>query len=135
MPQETATVTVDPAVHIERYASHVSLSWTAGSVGRFVETVRSVSADAPAVVDATNAAGRRQVELTDIDTTTGATTYVRAEPERPWTVAWERRSTPVVTLTGTPTVTTTRRVHTGTTDCEGWSRSRRARLARLLDTV
>jgi hypothetical protein len=135
MPQETTTVPVDPPVHVERYASHVSLSWTAGGVERFLGTVRDVSVDAPAVVDATNTAGRRQVELTDIDTTTGATTYVRAEPERPWTVAWERRSTPVVTLTGTPEAAITRRIHTGTTGCAGWSRSQQARLARLLDAV
>lgn len=133
LPEETEPVPVDPPVHVEQYVGHASLSWTAGGVERLVETAKGTSVEAPAVVDATNTAGRRRVELTDIDTTTGATTYVRVEPERPWTVAWERRSTPVVTLTGTPEATTVHRFHVGTTDCEEWGQSNRAQLTRLLN--
>lgn len=127
---------VSPPIYVERYASHVSLSWQAGDLDRFLGTVTdldSVPADPAFVVDATNAAGQRRIPLSDIDTTTRATTYVRVDPDTPWTVAWERRTTPVVSLSGAPTALACRRLHHGTTDCEQWPAGQLQTLSRLLD--
>jgi hypothetical protein len=132
--EDTATIPVTPPVHVEQYASHTSLSWTANGIEQFVAAVRTTAgANTPIVVDATNAAGRRRLGIDEIDTTTAATTYVRVEPDRPWTLAWDRRSDPVVTLTGTPRPATARRFHVETTDCDGWDDTPRSRLQGLLN--
>ena len=134
--RDTGTVQVDPPVHVERYASHVSVSWTAGDIEQFVVGVEAIlRPNVPAVVDATDAAGRQQLELDEIDTAARTTTYVRVEPEQPWTLAWGRRTQPVVTLTGTPDRPTVRRLHVATTDCEQWADAPRFRLGEMLDGV
>ena len=129
-------VPVEPPVYVETYGGHVSLTWTAAGVGQFLDTVRAagtVPADTTPVVDATNAAGQRRMRLDEIDTSGGATTYVRVEPPASWTVAWERRTEPVVSLAGNPTVETCRAFHVGTTACSAWPTDAVSALTRLLD--
>ena len=129
-------VPVEPPVHVETYGAHVSLTWTAAGVGRFLDAVRAadaVPADTTPVVDATNAAGQRRMRLDEVDVSGGATTYVRVEPPASWTVAWERRTEPVVSLAGTPTVDTCRAFHVGTTACSTWSADAVSALRRLLN--
>jgi hypothetical protein len=131
-------VPVDPPVHVETFATHASLTWRAAGLERFLEAVRatgSIPDDATPTVDATNAAGRRRLRLDEIDATSGVTTYVRVDPPAPWTLAWERRTDPTVSLTGTPDAGTCRALHVATTDCAEWTRSHRAALDRLLAAV
>ena len=107
-----------PPVNIETFASHVTLTWTSLGLSQFVDIadrVDVVPADSTPIVDATNAAGRRRLPLTEIDTTTAATKYVRFEPDCPWTLAWERRTTPVVSLCGSPSPTVCQQAHIITT--------------------
>ncbi len=130
------TIPVDPPVHVETFPSHHSLTWRAGPLADFLTAVTAepaVEEGHRLLVDATGAAGRRRLSPRDVDTSTGATTYVRAEPSAPWTAAWERRTTPVVSLTGAPAVDLTARLHLATTDCDRWERRARERLRSLLD--
>lgn len=136
IPGAATELPVDPSVYVERYPSHASVSWQAGSLDQFLAAIEDAGAipENPAlVVDATNAAGQRRCSPRDIDTATGATTYVRADAQGPWTVSWERRTTPVVTITGTPTPRTCRRFHVATTECDRWPHSRLGTLSRMLD--
>jgi hypothetical protein len=124
---------VEPTVHVERYEHHCSFTWRADGLERFLRAVAACDAvpdGSTPVVDATNAAGRRRLALREIDTT-GATTYVRVDPPRPWTLSWERRTEPVVSLTGLPVPSTCRRLHVATTGCDGWSSSPLERVAEL----
>jgi hypothetical protein len=128
-------VAVDPPLHVETFASHASVTWTAAELGRFLDAVgacESVPAETTPVVDATNAAGQQRLSLSEIDPGR-ATTYVRVEPPAPWTLAWERRTEPVVSLSGAPSTETCRRFHLATTDCQRWSADAVARLESLLD--
>lgn len=134
MPAATP-IPVDPLVHVETFATHASLTWRAGDLAWFLAAVRAspkIPDDTRPTVDATNAAGRRRLRLDEIDATSGATIYVRVNPPAPWTLAWERRTDPTVSLTGTPDAGTCRALHVATTDCEAWAQSHRNALDRLL---
>lgn len=134
MPAATS-IPVNPAVHVETFTTHASLTWRAGGLARFLEAIRTstvVPDETRPIVDATNAAGRRQLRLDEIDTTSGATTYVRVDPPEPWTLAWERRTDPTVSLTGTPDAGTCQVFHVATTDCAAWAQSHCAALDELL---
>jgi|APHM01.1.fsa_nt_gi hypothetical protein len=129
------SIAVDPPVHVESYPSHTSLSWTAGGIDQFVAALRAseaVPAETTPIVDATTAAGQRRLRLHAIDTTSGATKYVRVEPSAPWTLSWERRTEPVVSLTGSPSPATCRTFHVATTACVEWTPLQRETLSRLL---
>jgi hypothetical protein len=130
------TVPVDPPVHVETFPSHHGLTWRAGPLADFLTAVTAEPAVEDGhrlLVDATAAAGRRRLAPHEVDTSTGATTYVRADPSAPWTAAWERRTTPVVSLTGAPAAGLTARLHLATTDCDRWATGARELLCRLLD--
>lgn len=126
MPGDTNTVTVpvDPPVRVERYGSHLSVAWRAGDLDRFLAVaLEVVGATATAVVDERGVAGRQERPVESVAATDDVR-YVRVDsgPSVP-TVAWERRTTPVVTLTGTPTAVTCRDLHLATTDCAGWEQA------------
>lgn len=133
--QPARTLPVDPPVHVESFPSHYSLTWSADGLERFLaapEADPSVPGDVTAIVDARDAAGRQELPLGAVNTGE-ATTYVRVEPPVPWTLAWERRTMPTVSLTGTPTPRTVRRLHLATTDCEGWTDEAIGTARRLLE--
>lgn len=129
MPADTSdddprTIPVDPAVHVETFATHQTLTWKAGSRSQFVEAVRVLDAVPPTasvVVDDTAVAGRQRRSLSDIESESDTTTYLRIEPDAPWTLSWERRTQPIVSVSGTPSATLCRRVHRRTTDCSEWN--------------
>lgn len=117
------TVPVEPPIHVETFAQHCSLTWKAAGLARFIETVRSldgVPGDSTAVMDATDIAGRQQCRLSALDPSRDTVTYVRVEPPASWTLSWERRTWPVVVLTGTPTPELCRSLHLATTECRVW---------------
>jgi len=132
------TVHVEPPIHVERFASHCSLTWKADGLGRFLDTVRGVdaiAASATVVVDTTAAPGRERTPLHEVDGDDDTTSYLRVEPATPWTCSWERRTWSVVSLSGTPGPALVRRVHRGTTDCNGWPREALETLERLAEPV
>jgi hypothetical protein len=117
------TVPVEPAVHVESFAQHCSLTWKADGLATFVEAVRGlnpVPTEATVIVDATDVAGRQQCRLSTLDPCRDTVTYVRVEPSAPWTLSWEQRTWPVISLSGTPTPPLCRSVHVATTDCRAW---------------
>lgn len=129
------TIGVDPSVHVESYRSHVSLSWTALGLERFVAALRTAEAvpsTATLTVDATDTAGRYRTTPNEIETTAETIKYVRVDPSPPWTLSWERRTDPVVSLAGSPSAPTCRSFHTATTLCNKWSSTYRNALARAL---
>ena len=137
MPRDDSprTIGVDPPVHVETYRSHVSLSWTALGLERFVAALQmaeAVPTTAILTVDATDTAGRYRSTPDEIETTTDIIKYVRVDPSPPWTLSWERRTDPVVSLAGSPSVPTCRSFHTATTSCNEWSSTHRDALARTL---
>ena len=124
---------VDPPVHVETFATHCSLTWTADGLGRFLAAagdLEGVPETALAVVDRTTTAGRERRPLSAL-AAEEATRYVRVEPPTDWTLSWERRSRPVVSLSGTPPAAACRRLHVATTDCPTWSDDARAALSEL----
>ena len=132
------TIGVDPPVHVESYRSHLSLSWTALGVERFVaalQTAETVPPTATLTVDATDTAGRYRTTPDEIQTTADTITYVRVDPSPPWTLSWERRTDPVVSLAGSPSAPTCRSFHTATTSCNEWGSAHRDALARALSTA
>lgn len=117
------TVPVEPTIHVETFANHCSLTWTADGLATFVGAVRglaTVSAEATTIVDATDTPGRQQRRLSALDPDLDTVRYVRVEPSPPWTVSWEQRTWPVVSLSGTPTPALCRSIHTATTGCQAW---------------
>lgn len=132
------TIDIDPPVHVESYRSHVSLSWTALGVERFVAALRTAEAVPPTAtltVDATDTAGRYRTTLAEIETTADRIKYVRVDPSPLWTLSWERRTDPVVSLAGSPSAPACRRFHTATTSCNEWSSACRDALVRALSTA
>jgi hypothetical protein len=133
--QPARSLPVDPPVHVETFPSHHSLTWSADGLDRFLRALEadpSVPGDATAIVDASDVAGRQELPLGAVDAGE-ATTYVRVEPPAPWTLAWERRTVPTVSLTGTPAPRTVQRLHVATTDSEGWTGEATEAARRLLD--
>jgi len=129
------TVPVEPPVHVEVFPTHQMAMWKADSLTRFrraLDDIDGVGPTAPAVVDDTSTAGREQYRVRDIEP--GETVrYLRVEPDTPWTLSWERRTWPVVSVSGTPSPALCRRLHARTTDCDGWSDEAFDTLARALD--
>lgn len=124
MADTTVRVPVDPAVFIETYPTHCSLTWRVPKLTHALTAVRAledVTADTTAVSNATNAAGRQQVSLSAVDPGP-MTTYVRVEPQTTWTFAWERRTESVAIVTGTLSATTLRTIHRGTGGT-GWDQT------------
>lgn len=113
---------VSPTIHVESFATHYTLTWKAGPLSRFLAAVRDcevVPANASAVVDATDAAGRQRVDAAAL-TADAAVRYIRVEPSAEWTVSWERRTSPTVSVSGTPDAAVCRTLHRSTTACDGW---------------
>jgi hypothetical protein len=132
-PDGEQTVPVEPPVSVELFPTHYTVMWTGGSLARFVGAVANldtVSRTASAVVDDRATAGRERRRVADLETAE-TVRYLRVEPDTPWTVSWERRTRPVVSVSGTPSPALCRRVHRQTTDCEGWSDGAFDTLARV----
>ena len=128
-------IPVEPRVHVERYPTHLTLSWQAGPLAAFVAALAAtddIPGTAPVVVDEGSAAERQQVRVTDLDARP-AVQYLRVEPRAGWRVSWERRTRPVVSVSGNPPPAPCRRLHERTTDCEGWSPDARRMLDRVLE--
>lgn len=114
---------VDPPVHLETFATHVTATWAAGGPSAFIEAVRAlepVPPTAATVVDDADVAGRRRCPLSALAPDPEATTYLRVEPDAPWTLSWEERTRPVVSASGAPPAAMCRRLHLATTDCRAW---------------
>jgi len=131
---------VAPTVYVERVPSHTSCAWQAGGLSQFLDAVEQAADSLEQTTDTTNplvtvdtttVAGRREVPASAAES--DDTSYVRFDPSAPWRLAWERRTTPVVTLDGSVTVDDCRRIHCATTDCTEWPDDAVARLADLLD--
>jgi hypothetical protein len=128
------TIPVKPPVHVEAFATHCTMTWKAGPLAGFLTAVRNtdeISPTASVVVDDTSVGGRERCDVTEIDATK-TVRYLRVDPDGPWTLSWERRTWPVVSVSGTPTADLCRRVHLRTTDCEGWSENAIERVARVI---
>jgi hypothetical protein len=140
MPDNTSndyprTIPVDPTIHVETFAAHQTLTWKAGSRSQFIEAIRgldAVSSTSSVVVDDTTLAGRQHRPLSEIDRGSDTATYLRVEPDAPWTLSWEQRTQPIVSVSGTPSEPLCRRVHRRTTDCSEWSSEATATLHRLV---
>jgi hypothetical protein len=118
------TVPVDPEVHVETFATHHTLTWKAGDLSQFVTAIHAVdpvTPTTPTIVNDTAIAGRQQHPLSDTNVESTTIEYLRIEPDAPWTLSWEQRTFPVVSLSGTPPATLCRRIHLRTTDCSTWS--------------
>ena len=116
------TLPVDPVVYVETFASHDTLTWTAGPLSRVVDVVRdseSIPSDTTAVVDAVDTAGRHRVAVRDL-AADSAVKYVRVEPPAEWTLSWERRTSPTVSVSGAPPPAVCREFHRRTTSCDEW---------------
>jgi hypothetical protein len=155
-------VPVEPPVHVEPFASHVSLTWTvppaaveraerrAGTVASETATAtpetRSLAVflaavataaevdgedgtDAEAVVDDRATAGRERRPPSAVEPSE-TVRYVRVAGAT-WTAEWERRTTPVVSLSGAPTVATLRALHRATGGT-GWDERAVAAAASVL---
>jgi hypothetical protein len=116
-------IPVDPVIHVETFATHRTLTWKAGTRAQFVEAVRALDAvpsTASVVVDDTAVAGQQHRSVSNLESVSNTTTYLRIEPDASWTLSWEQRTHPVVSVSGTPSATLCRRLHCHTTDCSGW---------------
>jgi len=116
------TLSTEPPVHVESFATHYTLTWTAGSLAQFLDALgqsASVPSRATAVVDATDRAGRQRRPVREL-AVEPSVRYVRVEPQSSWTVSWERRTDPTVSVSGTPPSTVCQSLHRRTTACEGW---------------
>lgn len=123
-----------PTVYVERHASHTSCAWEAAGLDRFLAAVADAAlatTDPLVTVDARSVAGRERRPVSAVDA--ADTTYVRFETDD-WRLAWERRTTPVVTLDGAVTPARCRRRHRATTADPAWPPAARERLADCLDT-
>ncbi len=128
------TIPVEPPVHVEAFTTHCTMTWKAGPLAGFLTAVRNtdeISPTASAVVEDTSVAGRKRCDVTEIDATERVR-YLRVDPDAPWTLSWERRTWPVVSVSGTPTADLCRRVHLWTTDCRGWSEDAVERIGRAI---
>jgi hypothetical protein len=117
------TIPVDPPVHVETFATHCTLTWTADGLPAFLAGVRALECLSPSdsvVTDRRDTAGRQRRELSDVGAVTDAIRYLRVEPPTPWTLSWERRTWPVVSVSGTPPPEPPRDLHRATTNCAGW---------------
>jgi len=118
------TVPVDPEVHVKTFATHHTLTWKASDLSQFataIHAVGPVTPTTPTIVNDTAIAGRQQHPLSDTNVESTTIEYLRIEPDAPWTLSWEQRTFPVVSLSGTPPATLCRRIHLRTTDCSTWS--------------
>jgi hypothetical protein len=129
------TIPVEPSVHVETFAAHYTVTWKACSLARFLTVLGDldeIPSTVSTVVDDTSVAGRERRRISSVEA--GETVqYLRMEPDRPWAVSWERRTWPIVSVSGTPSAELCRRVHTETTGCDGWSETDVERLLKLTD--
>jgi hypothetical protein len=117
-------IPVDPPVHIETFATHYTLTWKADRLSRFksaVQNLDTVPSSARAIINDTSVAGRQRVPVSAIDAESETTTYVRVESDDPWTLSWDQRTWPVVSVSGTPPLTLCQHAHIRTTECANWN--------------
>ncbi|MEZ3145660.1 hypothetical protein [Halobaculum sp. MBLA0143] len=126
------SIPAEPTVYVERHASGASCAWEAAGLEQFLTAVGDAAgaADPTVTVDARSVAGRQPLPVSAVDP--ADTTYVRFEPPAGWRLAWERRTTPVVTLDGTVSPKRCRRLHRATTADAAWPPTAQTRLVELL---
>jgi hypothetical protein len=131
------TIPVSPTVHIEAFATHCTATWKAGSLAQCIETLQTseyIEPTATVVVDDTTIAGREQQSVRDI-TPTETIRYLRVTPAASWTLSWEQRTWPVVSMSGTLSAGACRHMHLGTTECSGWPDTATATLKESISDV
>lgn len=129
------TVPVEPPVHVESFPTHCTLTWKAEPLAQFLAAVEGLSEITPTTavrLNDTSTAGRRVVSLSSVEPAE-TVRYLRVEPDAAWTLSWDRRTWPVVSLSGTVSVDRCRRMHLATTDCEEWADEAVETLRRALD--
>jgi hypothetical protein len=128
------TISVEPPVHVETIPSHDTLTWKACPLAQFLGHVvesDGIPPTASTLVDDTSTGGRERYRVADLEASE-TVRYLRVEPDAPWQLSWERRTWPVVSVSGTPPATLCRRLHVRTTDCDGWPDDAVRTLAGLL---
>lgn len=125
-----------PPVYVQRSPSHVTASWTAACTATtFLAGCESLGGVGPAtdvLVEDTAVAGRERHPLTTVDPERAK--YLRVEPAAPdWRADWESRSMAVVSISGSFSVRTCRKLHVATTACRSWDQSEADRGAELFD--
>ena len=131
------TISVSPTVHIEAFATHCTATWKAGSLAQCLETLQTseyIEPTATVVVDDTTTAGREQHTVDDI-TPTETIRYLRVTPAASWTLSWEQRTWPVVSMSGTLSAEACRLMHLGTTECSGWPDTATATVTEIISDV
>jgi len=116
------TLSVQPTVHVETFASHYTVTWKGGPLSQFVTAVRNcelVPPDATAIIDMSDTAGRQRQAVGSLSAET-TIQYVRVEAQPAWTASWERRTSPTVSVSGAPNPTVCRDLHQATTTCDAW---------------
>lgn len=137
-PGQQRTVPVDPPVHVETFASHYTLTWKSNGFASFIEAVQdvdSIPSSATVVTENPDIAGRQQHELTTLDVEKVNPRYIQVQPSVPWTLSWERRTWPIVSVSGTPPPEYCRDIHLATTGCSVWRDGAFAQLERMTASV
>ena len=117
------TIPVEPPVHVETVPTHHTLTWKGGPLAVFLTAVRDteqIPPTASVLVEDRSVAGRNERRVAEVDASE-TIRYLRVDPDAPWTLSWERRTWPVVSVSGAPPSELCRHVHRVTTDCDGWS--------------
>jgi len=130
-------ISVSPTVHLEAFATHSTATWKAGSLAQCIETLQTsecIEPTATVVVDDTTTAGREQHAVDDI-TPTETIRYLRVTPAASWTLSWEQRTWPVVSMSGTLSAEACHQMHLGTTECSEWPDTATANLKESIDNV
>ncbi|ERH06112.1 MAG: hypothetical protein J07HN4v3_01722 [Halonotius sp. J07HN4] len=131
------TIPVSPTVNIETFATHCTATWKAESLAQCIETLQTsdcIEPTATVVVDDTTIAGREQQSVRDI-TPTETIRYLRVTPAAPWTLSWEQRTWPVVSMSGTLSAEACRHMHVGTTECSGWPDTATATVKEIISGI
>lgn len=116
------TLPTDPTIHVEPFATHYTLTWKCKSLSQFINAAQNVDfilLNTAAAIDRTDMAGRKYQDVRDLSDDTSIR-YIRIEPQAEWSVSWERRTSPTVSMTGTPEMEVCRELHRYTTACDKW---------------
>lgn len=132
------TVPVTPPIHVETFATHYTVTWKANGLVSFIKAARDIDTiplSTTVVTDSPDVAGRQQHDLSTLNCEASKAIFVSLQPPRPWTVSWERRTWPIVSVSGTPSPRLCRDIHQATTDCSGWNDSALTQLERMTASV
>jgi hypothetical protein len=106
-------------------------------LSEFLTVVRrldTVAPGTPAVVDDEAIAGRQQQEFAAVSPKESLK-YIKLTPAADWRVSWERRTWPIVSVSGTPSSELCRQLHVETTGCDGWSEGNISQFHELTENI